>query len=1064
MNSKQKTNLLSQELRQLFMPVIRDRGRKYARTGRVRITSMDKTEIRAVVKGTSAYKVAIRLKDFERGQVKISCTCPFFRQGIPCKHIWATICATDMMTSLLHDLPEPDEKKPMPAERIFQEDLWEIDRRAPWKPLQDFMLMYRLSLKDGNPSVNVVEQYIRKDGGLGRTRKPSTAIMENPHLPSQDKLLLPFLKDVAEKDNFFAGLARFSGNFSLGSVNLSPEEAGVALPLLAETGRCTMVIEDDHTEPRIIRSAHETAAAIEIQAERSGKKLVRLEPRIILPGQEPCHLPVRDVILVNSKPLYFIHEGMLYRLDGPTFKWLRQVQENGLAEIRHNDLPKLVKKASSMQKGDMLKLHEELSPEKIKGIKPQLCLTLEIKDHDIIAWPSMRYMDHGVSPHHKEPVIYDYDEWKAIQRDMHEEQRLLDMLHNSGFEYDSLEECLHLPMEKAAKVLEDMEHQGVILEARDKKRFITGSIKTFTIISGIDWFDMKADVSFGGETVPLPRIVKAYLRGKRTIRLGAGKEGLLPLEWLERHREKLEFSQSATQSGDKETMRFPVSQALLIDQMLSEAKEVRADKQFKAISDKIRAFSGIKPSDEPPGFQGRLRGYQKEALGWFQFLRELGLGGILADDMGLGKTVQVLACLQQQKVNGGKTPSLIVVPTSLVFNWQAEAAKFTPELRIATYLGPGRHGTLDECIKADIVLTTYGIMRRDISQIRMVEFDYAVLDESQAIKNPESVTSRAVRLINAKHKLCLTGTPLENHIGELWSQMEFLNPGMLGSKDRYMRRYAKPLTQGDRDVLSILRQMVKPFILRRAKEEVASELPEKQETIVRCTMTPEQETLYARLRDHYRATIMKTVADKGIKRSKIKVLEGLLRLRQAANHPALIGMDDIDSGKFLQLIELIEETVAGGHKALVFSQFTRMLGLIKRRLQEKGLTFEYLDGRTPQARRSERVANFQQNPDIQLFLISLRAGGLGLNLTAADYVFIVDPWWNPAVELQAVDRTHRIGQTRKVVIYRLISRDSVEEKVLKLQKKKQEIVSSILSGSRNMLANLSAKDLEVLFS
>ena len=467
----------------------------------------------------------------------------------------------------------------------------------------------------------------------------------------------------------------------------------------------------------------------------------------------------------------------------------------------------------------------------------------------------------------------------------------------------------------------------------------------------------------------------------------------------------------------------------------------------------------------PSGFKGILRPYQEDALGWFAFLKKFNFGGILADDMGLGKTIQVLAWLAGELENGKERPSLVVSPTSVLFNWQAEAKRFVPDLKILVYVGNKRSGLIIKKMdQTDLVITTYGLVRRDIEILKDLRFNYVILDESQAIKNSNSHIAKAVRLLKARHRLCLTGTPLENNVGELWSQMEFLNPGLLGPRAVFDRRFTKPIAQEDKMARNTLKQMVKAFLLRRTKGAVAKEILEKMEHVILCPMTDGQAEIYSRVRDHYRASILATIERKGLNRSRIKILEGLLRLRQAANHPALIGEDGAGSGKLDKLTTLIKEAVSCGHKALVFSQFTKMLSLIRRSLDNAGIIYEYLDGRTPQARRKDRVRRFQDDKDIKLFLISLKAGGLGLNLTAADYVFLVDPWWNPAVELQAVDRTHRIGQDKKVFTYRFITAETVEEKVLALQKKKREMVSAILYGGQGMLRHLSRKDLDLLFS
>jgi len=487
---------------------------------------------------------------------------------------------------------------------------------------------------------------------------------------------------------------------------------------------------------------------------------------------------------------------------------------------------------------------------------------------------------------------------------------------------------------------------------------------------------------------------------------------------------------------------------------------------FERARRKLSSFEGIAPVFEPPGFRGELRGYQRDGLGWFRFLREFGFGGCLADDMGLGKTVQVLALLASRGHDRGDAPrtSLVVAPRSVVFNWLDEAKRFAPTLRALDYTGIGRSATGLATGEYDLVLTTYGTLRRDALTLSRVPFDYVILDESQAIKNAASQAAKATRLLVGRHRLALSGTPIENHLGELWSLFEFLNPGMLGKSPAFR---AWTAGAGDADDLSrqALARAVKPFVLRRTKEKVTPELPARTEQTLWCDLGPVQRRLYDQLRDHYRSSLLAKVSREGLAKSKIHVLEALLRLRQAACHPGLI--DDAragrDSAKLDLLVERLAEVIDEGHKAIVFSQFTSLLALLEPRLGALGtIGIAYLDGATPARQRAEAVARFQDDAGCRLFLLSLKAGGVGLNLTAAGYVFLLDPWWNPAVEAQAIDRAHRIGQSKPVIAYRLVARDTVEERILSLQDKKRALADSILSGDESLLRTLTREDLEAL--
>jgi SNF2 family DNA or RNA helicase len=403
----------------------------------------------------------------------------------------------------------------------------------------------------------------------------------------------------------------------------------------------------------------------------------------------------------------------------------------------------------------------------------------------------------------------------------------------------------------------------------------------------------------------------------------------------------------------------------------------------------------------------------------------------------------------------------VVAPKSLMWNWRMESSRFTPNLRVLEHTGTARDTAL--IAEHDLILTTYGTLLRDAFALAEIPFDYVVLDEAQAVKNSTTASAKAVRLLRGNNRLALSGTPVENHRGELWSLFEFLNPGMLGEAKVLQMTGGLARNPGE-DARKLLSQALRPFILRRTKQQVARELPEKTEQTIFCELEPAQRKEYDDLRRHYRETLLSRVATQGMGRSKLGVLEALLRLRQAACHPGLLDVKRSDEGsaKVDLLIDQLEEVLQEGHKALVFSQFTSLLAIVRRRLDADGVRYEYLDGQTRD--RQSHVEAFQNDPDCGLFLISLKAGGLGLNLTAAEYVFLLDPWWNPAVESQAIDRAHRIGQTRPVFAYRLIARDTVEEKVLELQKTKRELADAILGEDNSLIRDLKREDLELLLS
>ncbi|MEX2213460.1 MAG: SNF2-related protein [Phycisphaeraceae bacterium] len=744
-----------------------------------------------------------------------------------------------------------------------------------------------------------------------------------------------------------------------------------------------------------------------------------------------------------------------------------------------------------------------------------------------------------------------------IRRDVRFERAAIESLAVLGFRSNPIagDPTLVLQAKLMPSAVLGLMARGWVVRA-DRHIIRAAATPKLTIRSGVDWFELHGGVQFqtdkGDQFVALPEILAAARSGKNMITLGDGSQGMLPQEWLERH-----GLLTSLGKVEDDHLVFKNSQAALIDVLLDEQSLTDVDAKFDEARQKLRKFERIEPRDALTTFHGTLRPYQRDGLGWLSFLQWFGMGGILADDMGLGKTVQVLALLQAGKETGDRgqetgskaapndsqsairhpqsnasRPSLVVAPRSVVFNWLDEAARFTPDLRVMSYSGAERHDQLNDLERYDLVVTSYGLLRRDIAKLRHVAFKYVILDEAQAIKNPNSQVAKASRLMSCMHRLALTGTPVENHLGDLWSIFEFLNPGMLGSATRFAemirgQRGGSRTTADEPDLIDPLvdvpgaaatgtaassgsasvapepaatddadqydltgpialddarhldiavaaARALKPFILRRTKSQVLTDLPEKSEQTIICEMDKAQRKVYDDLLKYYRTALLNKVEGTGdasiftggAGRAGVPmmVLEALLRLRQAACHPGLIDEKrmDVPSAKLETLVDQLAELIDEGHKALVFSQFTSMLAIVRKRMDEMGIVHEYLDGKT-QDRRA-RVERFQTDKKCPVFLISLKAGGLGLNLTAADYVFILDPWWNPAVEQQAIDRAHRIGQTRHVFAYRLICKDTVEQRIAELQQKKKKLADAIIGGEENLLRTLTRSDLELLLS
>ncbi len=640
---------------------------------------------------------------------------------------------------------------------------------------------------------------------------------------------------------------------------------------------------------------------------------------------------------------------------------------------------------------------------------------------------------------------------------------------------------LVLPLERVTELAGALGAEGWVIEGEGTKWRALG-VPRMALRSGVDWFELEGRFE-GLPEGELPALLAALRRGESVVRLGDGTTGILPDEWVARWRTALQLGE--VRGG---RLRFRTTQAWFVDLLLGEFADEESERLWAEQREHLAAFERVRPSPEPDGFRGELRPYQREGLGWLEFLARQRFGGCLADDMGLGKTVQVLAWLQARKLRDPSAAgALIVAPKSLTHNWLEEAGRFTPGLSTLEYVGTDRKRLRDELMRRDLVLTTYGTVRSDIELLGGLEFGVVVLDEAQAIKNEGSRTARSVRLLRAQQRLALSGTPIENHIGELWSLFEFLNPGMLGRSAAFQGLVNAPLPvaapdgegepsgEGEPasaaapgladDVRARIAHAIRPFLLRRTKEGVLRDLPERSEQTVLCDMEPAQRKEYTELREHFRRELLaKNPAE--LSRDKLGILEMLLRLRQAACHPALLdpARADESCAKFDAFFPMLEDVLESGHKALVFSQFTSFLALLRRRLDAEQRAYGYLDGKTSAKKRAEEVARFQQDPEQRLFLISLKAGGTGLNLTAADYVFLLDPWWNPAVEAQAIGRSHRIGQERNVFAYRLVCRDTIEERVLELQAKKRELAAAILEGDGALVRDLTREELEQLLA
>ncbi|MBN2728613.1 MAG: DEAD/DEAH box helicase [Bacteroidales bacterium] len=595
--------------------------------------------------------------------------------------------------------------------------------------------------------------------------------------------------------------------------------------------------------------------------------------------------------------------------------------------------------------------------------------------------------------------------------------------------------------------------KGIDIVYRHKQDYFTGKIELKQqFIEDADWFDLKIYVMFDDLRIPFSALKKNIVENNREFLLPNGNIAILPAEWFSKFRDLALISDS-----DGEEIRVKKSQFNYIKPFLTENSRID---NFIENSTK----GHIPLQEKPLSFIKTLRPYQLRGMSWFMYLHENNFGGCLSDDMGLGKTIQVLAFIQKIKElsedsknegrqmnlfsKNSKGTSLIVMPLSLIHNWEEETRSTAPELKVMRHTGIHRRFSKEVFSNHDIILTTYGVVRNDIEKLSSFDFKFIFLDESQYIKNPESKIFHAVSRLKAEQRFVLTGTPIENSLLDLWSQLTFVNPGLLGDLRFFRNKFYQPIEKhGSESSEKKFHQIINPFILRRTKAAVAPELPNLTEKIHYCTMTEEQSELYEKRKSEIRNYILEGTQKYGMDKMYMVILSGLMRLRLIANHPIINEKDYTgESGKFNEVKENIEKVIGGGHKTLIFSQFVKHLSIYKSYLESKNIPHLMLTGQSSAQNREKMIHAFQTTNDFPVFLISLKAGGVGLNLTAADFVFMLDPWWNPAVEQQAINRTHRIGQDKKVISYKFITQDTIEEKILALQQKKTDLFNTIINN------------------
>ena len=1080
------------QLARCFDREVRERGFAYFRQRQVRILSGDATAVEAEVRGTEDYQVILRRSGDD---IESYCGCVYFRdRRRPCKHLWAVVLAGDQaghlknlvpsggvhsldVNSVMHEFAEEFRLKkltastpPIPAWRKALDPVFKAPasrflpgyvRHYHWPPGAE--LIYILQRPGGTATDDLyLGLNIREPRKTDGWRRPQALRMSRSQLVD-----LPSAEDREIVAQLAGSPASYQSEFYElpNQLRLQQPLAQMLLPRILATGRCYYV--ENPKEISMTPLGWDEGPPWELVAglRAQGESHFALEASLRRAGER---MELEHVQNVYSSGFLLTNDRLATVAPGTTIRWFHALKSNREIVIPREQLPVFLERMFSSSDAPRLELPPDLGFE-ISSEPPQLQLNVKPERESgggewLRAYLVFNYAGRQVAENEEANGFLGADARGWLRRDRAHElearRHLLSLDLAPVDDRSQPQPHWRLRESRFSSVVTELLAAGWSVTA-EGKRFRTASATRSEISSGVDWFDLTGEVDFGSDmTAQLPELLAALVRGERMIELGDGSYGLLPKEWLR------QFSTiGAMGITGKDAIRFSSTQAGLLDALLATQPAIDCDAAFTRIREGLRRFERIEPAAQPEGFQGTLRGYQQEGLGWLQFLASFGFGGCLADDMGVGKTAQVLALLETRRElrAAGKIskPSIAVVPKSLIFNWQREAERFTPQLRVLDHTGLERN--VSEIEKYDLVLTTYGTLRRDVAVIGEIQFDYVILDEAQAIKNAQTDSAKSVRLLRGDHRLAMSGTPVENHIGELWSLFEFLNPGLLGASNIFKTAGTRGRELDDA-TLAMIKSGVRPFILRRTKEEVARDLPAKTEQTLYCELEPRERKLYNQLRQHYRESLLPQIGKQGVAKTRIQVLEALLRLRQAACHPGLIDEKHRtkSSAKLDLLFDQLQDVLEEGHKALVFSQFTSLLDLVRKRLDAQQVPYVYLDGKTRD--REACVERFQTTPEVQLFLISLKAGGVGLNLTAADYVFILDPWWNPAAEAQAIDRTHRIGQQRHVFAYRLITRDTVEEKVLELQKSKRALADAILGGATSLVQDLGREEIELLLS
>jgi superfamily II DNA or RNA helicase len=1068
-----------------------DRGRSYQREGAVRELRADKggQRLLASVQGTRPrpYHVFVEIEDSHPVALKAICSCPV---GLNCKH------AAAALLEALRNPPSVEQPQENPLDGVVGGWLHTL-RQTANPPASPEAIAYRLDMPLHPASPFVIDlRVVRmlKSGEWGADRALPSTQLQNP--------TANYLTPV---DRAIVNLLRGAGWNSGLQVADDPEIVDLAMRRMIATGRCRW--QDLASLPLGLGAPRPGRLAWQVDVDGRQRMIVVLDdqPAVVLPAASPWYV-IPDEHLAGPVELDLARPLVRIALSSPP---VTTAQAEAVGAVLERDLPGL---ALPRPRSDLV--------EEIRNDAPIPMLTLVSRKRgwsywgvQVAGWDErvdlallgFAYGDTVIAPDDRRGELRAFEEGRIVvrRRNRTAERVVRKRLEDLGLVAVEAFESIGRDAGRLAfgftegpqnwpdfayDTLPQLEREGWRIEFEEsfRHRVLDGAGAWTAELEegGGWWFSLDLGIEIDGERVPLLPVLTSLLARLRdpgkpgeldglarngTVfgRLPDGRHIALPLERTRAIIGTLVELYDPKNLSDEG--KLAVSAGELTGLAAVEAAvQLRwlGGERLRALAQRLSNFSGIENIEPPAGLQTELRPYQREGLDWLQFLRDYEVGGILADDMGLGKTVQALAHILVEKREGRlDRPCLVVCPTSVVPNWLAEAARLAPELRVLSLHGGDRAERFPEIDKADLVVTTYALLPRDAESLLPLSWHIAVLDEAQAIKNSAAKTTQLVCRLDARHRLCLTGTPMENHLGELWSQFAFLMPGLLGDAKRFSRVFRTPIEKKqDGERRSVLSARVKPFLLRRTKNLVAADLPPKTEMLRTLELSGPQRDLYETVRLAMHERVRSEIAEKGLARSHIIVLDALLKLRQVCCDPRLVKLSAARrvtaSAKLEHLMEMLPPLIEEGRKVLLFSQFTSMLDLIKPALAQAGIGFVELRGDTRD--RAGPVVRFQKGK-VPLFLISLKAGGTGLNLTAADTVIHYDPWWNPAVEDQATDRAHRIGQDKPVFVYKLVAQGTVEERMLELQQRKKALAAGIYDAAGATGAGLGAADIEHLF-